>query len=206
MYTHRIGLAAVLVIGWAAPTLAADFSDPTWPCIQRKVETLSPALMWPEPLPETAPEGDLRAAAHDLAQTLALRRVDLDSAAASVGDFADAHGRDPALMGAVFAETFESLSHRRSRIIKGIGEFAASQAALSERIDAARAQMDSLMAADDPDYDRIDALEEQIDWDSRIFNDRQRTITYLCETPTLLEKRLYGLAQILHSAASPDGG
>lgn len=205
MYTHKFHLLAALVSLWAAPGLAADFSDPTWPCIQRKVDQLSPALMWPAPLPEpvTGPDG---AAIRELAATLALRRVDLDAAQRAASDFASAHGHDIDLMGAVFAETYYTLSHRRSRIIAGIGKFAQSQQALSERIDAARAEMDSLMAAPDPDYDRVDALEEQLDWDSRIFNDRQKTVTYLCETPTLLEKRLYALSQILQGAAQPDGG
>ena len=48
--------------------------------------------------------------------------------------------------------------------------------------------------------DRVDALEEQVDWDQRIFTDRQKTITYLCETPTLLEKRLYAISQMLQEA------
>lgn len=56
------------------------------------------------------------------------------------------------------------------------------------------------MAQAEPDYDRVDALEEQVDWDQRIFTDRQKTITYLCETPTLLEKRLYAISQMLQEA------
>ncbi len=58
------------------------------------------------------------------------------------------------------------------------------------------------MAEEDPDYDRVDALEEQLDWDQRIYNDRQRSITYLCETPTLLERRLFVIAQMLQQAAA----
>jgi len=34
------------------PVWAADYSDPTWPCMQRKVETLSLGLMWPLAVPE----------------------------------------------------------------------------------------------------------------------------------------------------------
>ncbi|MDO6585303.1 hypothetical protein Q4543_07210 [Salipiger sp. 1_MG-2023] len=205
MYTHKFRMLALLITGWATPALAADFSDPTWPCIQRKVETLSMGLMWPAALPETTPDAD-KAAIHELAATLALRRVDLDAARAASQGVASEHGHDMDLMGAVFAQTFNALAQRRTRIIKGIGEVAQSQERLSQRIETARAEMDSIMASDTPDYDRVDALEEQVDWDSRIFNDRQKTITYLCETPTLLEKRLYALSQILQEAARPDGG
>ncbi len=58
------------------------------------------------------------------------------------------------------------------------------------------------MEADEPDYDRVDAIEEQLAWDERIYSDRQRSIIYLCETPTLLERRLYGIAQMLQQAAA----
>ena len=69
----------------------------------------------------------------------------------------------------------------------------------------ARAKIDTLMAASEPDFDRVDALEEQIDWDQVIHTDRQRSITYLCETPTLLERRLFGIAQMLQQAIREDG-
>ena len=88
----------------------------------------------------------------------------------------------------------------RGLSIGGIGEFSLGQIALSEKIDSARAEMDSQMAQAEPDFDRVDALEEQVDWDQRIFTDRQKTITYLCETPTLLEKRLYAISQMLQEA------
>ncbi len=204
---HVKGLAfGTLLLACAGPLAAADFSDPAWPCVQRKVDRLSIGLMWPEPLAaiEMPPETD--AAVDDLSQRLALRRVDLDAAQTAVEEFAQAQGHDVNLMGEVFARVFSSLSARRTRIMKGIGKFSLSQIALSERIDAARAEMDTQMAREAPDYDKIDKLEEQIDWDQRIFTDRQQTISYLCETPTLLERRLYAIAQILHQAGQSDGG
>ncbi|WP_412094033.1 hypothetical protein [Alloyangia pacifica] len=202
----RGGLALATALTLAGPAAqAADFSDPTWPCVQRKVERLSAGLMWPQPLPETGPEGAAGAAADELAELLALRRVDLEAARAEVAAFAETEGRDMALMGAVFGEVFGRLAARRTRILDGIGKFSLSQIALSEKIDAARAEMEAQMAKADPDFDRVDALEEQIDWDQRIFTDRQHTITYLCETPQLLEKRLYAIAQILAEAGREGG-
>jgi hypothetical protein len=190
----------------AGPLAAADFSDPTWPCVQRKVERLSVGLMWPEPLTGAAMSAETRAAVNELAATLALRRVDMEAAEAAVEAFAQAQGRNMDLMGEVFTRVFDTLSARRTRIMDGIGKFSLGQIAMSERIDAARTEMEALLAQQAPDFDRIDRLEEQIDWDQRIFTDRQKTITYLCETPTLLEKRLFAIAQILHEAGQPDGG
>ena len=41
-----------------------------------------------------------------------------------------------------------------------------------------------------------------MDWDERIHTDRQRSLTYVCETPVLLEKRLYAIAQLLQQNAA----
>lgn len=183
--------------GWAA-----DYSDPTWPCVQRKVERLSVGLMWPQPIPETAPEdASVRDDIHDLATRLAVRRIPVEELRDDVAGFAEAHQGDPALLGMVFDDVFGSLSGRRTQIISGIGEFSLSQIALSERIEAARQEMDAEMAKDEPNFDRVDALEEQLDWDQTIYSDRQQSITYLCETPVLLEKRLFEIAQMLQAEA-----
>ncbi|ETA53580.1 hypothetical protein [Ponticoccus alexandrii] len=186
----------------AAPGWAADYSDPTWPCVQRKVERLSVGLMWPQPIPETAPEdASVRRDIHDLATRLAVRRIPVEEIRADVAGFAESHQGDPALLGLVFDDVFGSLSGRRTQIISGIGKFSLSQIALSERIEAARKEMDAEMAKDEPDFDRVDALEEQLDWDQTIYSDRQQSITYLCETPVLLEKRLFEIAQMLQAEA-----
>lgn len=186
----------------ALPLRAADFSDPTWPCVQRKVEDLSLGLMWPTPVEaDSLPEGAaLRADISDLSAVLALRRIDVGALEQNVATFIQKHGGNEAVLGHVFAGTFETLSKRRTRIINGIADFSLGQIALSESIDANRAEMDKIMAADEPDFDRVDVLEEKIDWDQVIYTDRQRNIQYLCETPVLLERRLFSIAQMLQFA------
>ncbi|PKQ14090.1 MAG: hypothetical protein CVT70_01135 [Alphaproteobacteria bacterium HGW-Alphaproteobacteria-1] len=201
-------LAALALAGTVAsgPVLAADFSDPTWPCIQRKVGALSVGLMWPHPIPAGA-TGDA-ALAHEideLAARLALRRLDPDALRPEIAAFAARHDGSPEILGRVFAQAFDTLSTRRAQVIKGIETFSLRQIALAERVKTARAEMTGLMAADSPDFDRIDALEEQIDWDQTIYSDRQTTITYLCETPVLIEQRLFALAQILQDGIRPPG-
>ena len=185
---------------------AADFSDPTWPCIQRKVPTLSVGLMWTHPLPDT-PETDptLKQEIDSLAAKLALRRLEVEALRGDIAAFATRHDGAPDILGLVFQRVFETLSTRRSKVISGIEAFSLSQIALSERIDAARAEMTRLADAESPDYDRMDALEKQLDWDQTIYTDRQSTITYLCETPTLIEQRLYSIARILQQQIREPG-
>ena len=82
---------------------------------------------------------------------------------------------DPDILGQVFQRVFDTLSKRRKRIIAGIGEFSLNQIDMAEKIDLARVEMEQALSSDSPDYDRIDALEEQLDWDQLIYSDRQRS-------------------------------
>lgn len=178
----------------AASVQAAGGTDADWPCIQRRTGELSAGVMWPEPLAGAT----IDTGAADLAARLALRRVSEDEAEAAVGDYVDAHpGLGAAELGAILQAAFNRIDRDRTRVLDGISRYGHKQAALAERIDVAHAEMTALKAADEPDFDRMDALEEQIDWDERIYKDRERALTYVCETPVLLEKRAYRVAQML---------
>lgn len=196
-----------LGIALAVPAQSADYSDPTWPCVQRKVASLSLGLMWPHPMdPEVAPtSNEMGKDIAELAGYLSLRRVDLETLQPRVAAFADTYGGDVDALGMVFAEVFDTLSTRRGRIMKGIEDFSLSQIALADKIDTVRAEMDATLETAEPDFDKVDQLEERLDWDQVIYTDRQRNITYLCETPTLLERRLFSIAQMLQQSVQDQG-
>ena len=204
MHSLKVLAYACLIGLSGAITEAADYSDPTWPCIQRKVESLSLGLMWPSVIDTNLLGSDatLQADVAELADTLALRRVQIEDLRAPVEAFAAKYEGDIAVLGLVFDQVFNALSKRRSRIIKGIGDFSLGQIALAEQIDGKRLEMDQILAAAEPDFDRVDVLEEQIDWDQVIHTDRQRSIQYLCETPQLIEKRLFAVAQLLQQVSN----
>ncbi|MCO5964201.1 hypothetical protein [Sinorhizobium meliloti] len=195
------GLPLNLALGLAlcltqAPGIAGamDFSDPDWPCIQRKVENLSASLMWPAPVTRTP----LSPEATDLVEALSLRRVSLQEADAHVRAFVERNKQaDGQLLGNIFYGVFDNIAETRQRLIAGIARYSRSQIALSSRIEGARVEMAKLSREKSPDFDRIDKLEEQIDWDERIYRDRSQALTYVCETPVLLEKRAYAIAQML---------
>ncbi|PLU60658.1 hypothetical protein BMJ22_31870, partial [Sinorhizobium medicae] len=144
----------------------------------------------------------------ELVEMLSLRRVSLEEADAHVRAFVERAKVDGNVLGNVFYGVFENIAETRQRLITGIGRYSRSQIALSSRIDSARVEMAKLSTralvemaklskVESPDFDRIDKLEEQIDWDERIYRDRSQALTYVCETPVLLEKRAYAIAQIL---------
>lgn len=196
----RAALAALILIGIGGPVPAADSNDPDWPCVQRKVEHLSIGVMWPHPIPEGA--GPLPEDLEDVAAQLALRRVSEDQAKELLAEVAAEHpdfGLDD--YGRLFQATFEHIDRQRARIIAGIGRYARNQARLAAEIDGLQAEMSRLEAAKEPDFDRIDEVEAELDGRIRVFEDRGKALTYVCESPVLLEQRAYAIAQMMLAAA-----
>jgi len=47
------------------------------------------------------------------------------------------------------------------------------------------------------------ALQQQVDWDARIFDDRQRLLPAVCEQPRVLEQRLFALSRAIQEELPP---
>ncbi|MGR3802940.1 hypothetical protein [Marinibacterium profundimaris] len=185
------------------PGAAAAFGDENWPCVQRKVEHLSWGQMWTGPaLPET-PRWRQDETLAELVPLLTARGVPLEEVAPLVADIGptETESRDERLT-RLFAGVFQEIDTERYKIIGGISRFAEKHRGLSQQIDAKRERARELEAVaeetDDNDaWDAFEALEDEIYWDTRIYQDRQRSITYVCESPVLLEKRAFAVAQII---------
>ncbi len=190
----KSGVIGLLLIALAGEAQAQD--DPGWPCIQRKQAHLSVGQLWSGPPPDEATAADARRAdIVALAQVLEQRRLPMEEAEILIADFAaDA---DAAELTALFVAIFERIDAYRSQIIAGIERYAEKQIALSAQIEARRAEMARLNSLAALDYDKIDAEEEKLDWDTRIFTDRQQQLTYVCETPVILEQRAFALAKAI---------
>ncbi|MBK0399875.1 hypothetical protein H0I76_11795 [Limibaculum sp. M0105] len=186
----------------ASPVRAADFSDPEWPCIQRKVPHLWPGQMWagppiPDPLPDWRADADVA----ELAHLLAARRTSDAEAEALIADFAAGLGEDRAQrLTLLFAGAFALIDAERTQIIGGIGRYARKQTALADRLDATREAASALEARPSLSFDeadKLEALQDQILWDTRIFKERQQSLTYVCESPVILEQRAFWLARTI---------
>ena len=186
----------VVALLLTSPALAEGPADHTWPCIQRKQPHLSIGQLWPGPPPddaatELAQRPDIAA----LAQVLEQRRVSLEEAEAEIATFAK--GASAEELTALFVAVFDRIDPYRSRIMAGIARYAEKQMVLSNQIDARRAELARLSASENPDFDKIDAEEAKLDWDIRIFTDRQAQLTYVCETPVILEQRVFALGRAI---------
>lgn len=194
---RTIAMAMIATLGTGiGPVAAAEGTDPSWPCIQRKQPHLSIGQMWAGPPPDDATTALSRdAAIQALAARLEQRRLPMAQAEALIADFAASadNPRLTALMQAILAK----IEPERAAMIEGIARYGQKQVDLAKMIETRRARMAELESADPPDFDAIDAEEQALDWDQRIFTDRQQSLTYVCESPVLLEQRAFALARAI---------
>lgn len=189
------GLLAATV---GSGALAESSVDPDWPCIQRKQPHLSLGQMWTGPQPDDA----VRALATTpaiaaLADRLEQRRMPIAAAQAEIATYAAS--ADNQQLTALMLAVFDRVDPQRSTLIAGIARYGNKQVDLARRIEDRRANMAKLEKPEKPDFDAIDAEEKQLDWEMRIFDDRQHALTYVCETPVILEQRVFALARAIQA-------
>jgi hypothetical protein len=177
---------------------AADPDDPDWPCIQRKVPEISAGMVWAGP-PAEGLEQQWRAEAEvaALAQRIAARSTSVEDGKKAIEAFAArlAAGKDHKLT-LLFAATLDAVNAERDSIIKGIQRYARRQAKLAERIQHLIEELNQLHDDGTEDQkDRRRELEERHLWDTRIYEERERSLGYICEQPVLLEQRIFTLAR-----------
>lgn len=192
----RLALAA-LALGVASPALAQPKSDPDWPCVQRRTPTLSLAAVWTGPDPASAGPWAEDSQAALLAHKLASRRTPLTEAGPLLDAFLKEAGPDgKKRLLHVFAGTFELIDTERSQLMAGITRYAKGQQRLAERL---RDESDKLSTLKDSPEARqteeMKTLEEKVTWDTRIFEERAHSLSYVCESPVILEQRVYEIAQ-----------
>jgi len=197
-------LLAATVAAMALPgtSRAADPRYPDWPCVQAKVPQMSVAAMWDGPsIADVGNAWQDDPEIKDLVAKVAARRTPLDAAAKSIADFitgAPAEKQDKAKK--LFAGVFDSLAVQRSEVMDGIERVSRSQKELADKIRADVAALRDLQDQPQPDEAKIAALGSQVEWGTRIFEDRRKTIRYVCEVPTTIEQRVFALARVIRQA------
>ncbi|MGH6898977.1 MAG: hypothetical protein ACREJ5_20930 [Geminicoccaceae bacterium] len=190
-----IALALAVLCAAGVRPVAAAGENPDWPCIQRLVPEIAPAVVWAGP-PLDSVDAEPSPALDQLAEELAARRVPLAEAEIQVEDFAAtlAAAQKDAQLTLLFARTLEIINRDRGSIIQGIKEYAQGERALAETITEKNERLRELPA--DHVLER-QALVAERDWDIRIYDDRRSALPYLCEQPVLLEQRAFALGRAI---------
>jgi hypothetical protein len=198
-----LAIAIMAVFSSRAIAQSGAKADPDWPCHQIKTPTFSLAAVW------SGPELDLNSQSWrdesdiaDLAAKMTQRRIPIADVESAIADFKAKAGADAdAKLLRAFAAAFQDLSQQRSQILDGLERFGRRQRAMADRI---RAENEAVQKSADqnqggqtlPGADS----EERLRWDVRVFDDRRQTITYVCETPTLIEQRVGAIARAVQAA------
>jgi hypothetical protein len=195
-------MAVAIELALRGMALAADPRFPDWPCSQVKVPEISVAAVWAGPaIDDVGNAWEEDAAIKDLVTRLAARRTPLDEAQKAVSDFItgpESERQKKAKL--IFAGLFKTLNHERSEVMRGIERHFRKQREFSDQIRSTILQLRELQDRPDPDQSRIDELTNRVEWDTRIFEERRKTMNFVCEVPVLIEQRLFALGRAIQQS------
>ena len=173
-----------------------------WPCVQRRVESITPAQIWAGPDLALADTVERTAEMRALIDRVVARRLPLDEAEAlvraHVADLPEAEREAAAT--ALFVDMLARLNNERSEVMGGIERYGAKQKALAAKLRAQSADFAEVQRDPASSNNDIENARQALLWDTRIFNERRESLTYVCEVPILIEQRAFGLARAIAGA------
>ena len=183
----------------AVPAIAMDARHPDWPCPQIVVPKLSVAAFWTGPSIDDVGDTWMKdQTVHDLVLRFSGRRTSLTEAEKEAAEFivgTQAERQQRAKL--LFAGLFATLGRERDDVMAGIERFSQRQQQLREKISAEMTDLRAQQDAAGQESATADKLSEQIAWETRIFDERRNTISYVCEVPSTIERRLFALARAI---------
>jgi hypothetical protein len=198
--TWRIAIATLFVVAVSTECgLAADPRYPDWPCVQAKVPEISLAAVWAgPPLDDIKDKWKNDARVSALVPKLAARRTSLEDAQKAITEFLASSAADKATAGKLlFTGLFDTLNAQRSSVLSGLERITRKQRAAAEKIQADAVAMQALQSASTSDQTKIEELGNQLVWQTRIFEERQRVVKFVCEVPTAIDQRLFALSRVI---------
>jgi hypothetical protein len=124
----------------------------------------------------------------DLAHRLSQRRLSPEQAEREIRAFADMAGaqRRERLL-ALEAGVFSTLAAERSAVLDGLDRYGRRQKELAAEV---RADLDALRAADGSDPNKLRPLQQKVEWETRLLEQRRQSISTACDVPSRIEQRL----------------
>ena len=196
-----IALTLLLLATGAGQAGARDNANPDWPCQQVKVPELSVAAIWPEPLPEKTADGAKEVPGlSDLAARLAARKTPVEEAEKDIAAFVTGTPEERKKKAdLLFAGLFDALNAQRFQVMNGIERAYRKQKDFAEKIRTDTETMRGLQDANG-DAGQIKELATQLQWETRIFDERRKTLSFACEVPVAIDQRIFALARAIQKA------
>ena len=198
MMVRTLAMAALALVVAGSAARAADPRYPNWPCAQAKVPDISLAAVWAGPPlddAETKWKDDSKVSA--LVAKLAARKTPLDEAEKSVKEFLAGSTDKTANAKLLFAGLFDTLNAQRAQVMSGLERVSRKQRDAADRIREDTIQLQTLQDATPRDDAKVDAMSNQLIWETRIFEDRRKVVRFVCEVPTAIDQRLFALGRVI---------
>ena len=193
-------IPAMFLAGTLDRSEAASSASKDWPCIQREVPQISAGMVWTgDPVDANDKSWTKKQSVANVVQKLVSRRSSVEDALKITDAFAASlkESRREDLQ-AVFVGALQRINAERQQIMGGIKRYARRQAALADQIKAKsqeEAELTRKTAKTEAEKQRLSQLSEEILWDTRVYEEREQSLTYVCETPVLLEQRLFQIGR-----------
>ncbi len=201
------GWAAIVLFAYlTTPAVALDPRYPDWPCQQLKVPGISIAGVWSGPpiddIDRSRPSDPMVA---DLVARLAARRTPIAEAEKLIRDYVTGTTQERQQKAkTLFAALYSKLDAQRDQVMGGIERFSRKQKAMAEEIRDNALKMRELQDKPNADPAQNEQLANQLTWQTRIFEDRRKTTSYVCDVPVMIEKRLFDLAAAIQRVLNTD--
>jgi len=200
------GVVVALAACLSQPAFALDPRYPDWPCQQLKVPGISVASVWAGP----SIDGNDKVESSDPKQAeivsrLVARRTPMEDARKLIAEFVVGTSDEKQQRAtSLFAALYSRLNAQRDEVMNGIERFSRKQKTMAEQIRDETQQMRELQDKANVDQAQSDELANRLSWQTRIFEDRRKSTSYVCDVPVLIEKRLFDLSSAIQNALNAD--
>ena len=205
--TRELAFGALVAIaaGWTQPCFALDPRYPDWPCQQLKVPGIAIASVWTGPSIDGVDAKPADAKQADLVARLAARRTPIEDAKKLIADYlagTDTEKQEKAKK--LFAELYSTLNAQRDEVMNGIERFSRKQKAAADDIREEAQKLRQMQDQPNADAAQTEDLASRLAWQTRIFEDRRKSTSYVCDVPVLIEKRLFDLGKAIQGTRNAD--
>ncbi len=99
----------------------------------------------------------------------------------------------------LFMGLFDALNAQRFQVMNGIERAYRKQKEFADKI---RSDTEKLRELQDANAAGAQIQEQvtQVQWETRIFDDRRKTLTFACEVPVEIDQRIFALARAIQKA------
>jgi hypothetical protein len=191
---------------WTQSAFALDPRYPDWPCQQLKVPGIAIASVWTGPsieIGDNAKPADAKQA--ELVSRLAARRTPIEDARKLIVDYvAGTSAEKQEKAKTLFAALYSTLNAQRDEVMNGIERFSRKQKAAAADIREEAQKLREMQDKPNADPAQNEELASRLAWQTRIFEDRRKSTSYVCDVPVLIEKRLFDLGGAIQNAVNAD--